>query len=34
MLFGKDVFIVPAMVVIISVITIGYWKSKDKEERI
>lgn len=33
MLFGKDVFIVPAMVVIISVITIGYWKSKDKEER-
>jgi len=33
-LFGKDVFIVPAMVVIISVITLGYWRSKDKEERI
>jgi len=33
LLFGKDVFIVPAMVMIISVITIGYWKKKDKEEQ-
>lgn len=32
--FGKNVFIVPAMVMIISVITVGYWKRKEKEEQI
>lgn len=34
LLFGRDVFIVPAMLMILSVITIGYVKRKDKEEQI
>lgn len=34
MLFGKDVFIIPAMILILVVITIGYLKRSDKEERL
>ena len=34
LIFGKDVFIIPAMLLILSVITIGYLKRKVKEEPI